>query len=109
MSDDGAASTLHRASGITLLVLSVAAAVIVLVGASAAIASGPPPASPHDEGTGAHLFQLSVAGAGLAGVVFLATIDRRGSARAAKTLALAAACLALAFAVLFWFEKVLGY
>ena len=57
-----------------------------------------------DEGTGAHIFQLSIAALVPTGLVFLATADWTQPARIARRLALPAVLTVLAFAALYYLE-----
>ena len=88
--------------------LSLAAALLVVSGAGTTILSGPP-GPPHDEGTAAHVFQLLIAALIPTGLLFVASADWDTPARAARPLAASAILLVVAFGVLFYFEKVLGY
>ena len=93
------APQLNRASGRGMIVLSVIALVTVLVGYL-----HPPQPPPTDEGTGAHIFQLSVAALLPAILIFLATADWKRPWRSARPLVLPAAALALAFGALYYLE-----
>lgn len=62
----------------------------------------PPPE--RDEGIGAHVFQLSIAGLVPALLVFVASADWARPWRIARTLALPAAAVVLAFAILYHYE-----
>ena len=57
-----------------------------------------------DEGTAAHLFQLSVVMAVVAGAVYLATADWRQPWRSARALILPGVLLLAAFAALYYLE-----
>lgn len=92
-----------------MVALSFAAAALVVVGASATILSGVRPGPPHDEGTAAHVFQLLIAALVPTTVAFLATADWQAPVRVARPLALAGVFVVVAFAVLYYFEKILGY
>jgi hypothetical protein len=72
-----------------VLFLSVVALLVVLTG------YGQPPQA--DEGTAAHIFQLSIAVLAPTILVFLATPDWKRPLRGARALAFAAAALVLAF------------
>lgn len=100
---------LNRWSALAVLALSFAAALLVVVGASVTILSGGRPGPPHDEGAAAHVFQLLIAALVPATVVFLATAEWQAPVRVARALALAGAFLVVAFGVLYYFEKILGY
>jgi energy-coupling factor transporter transmembrane protein EcfT len=61
-----------------------------------------PPQS--DEGTGAHIFQLSIVALVPLIVLFLATADWKQPLRSVRPLAIPAAVLALAFGALYYLE-----
>ena len=90
------AQKLNRVSGRILIVLSLIALLTVVSGYSQ-----PPQA---DEGTGAHIFQLSVVAAVLVMFLFIATADWRKPMRSGRPLALSVAILALAFGALYYLE-----
>jgi hypothetical protein len=89
---------INRASRIVLIVLSLIALLTVLTGFTQA----PLP----DEGTGAHIFQLSIAALAPAMIVFLATADWTQPVRTARQLAFPAAATVLAFTALYYLEHV---
>jgi len=96
----------HRVSGIILIVLSLTALLTVLSGYRVSfqpfsISTLPPQ---PDEGTQAHIFQLSIVALAPAILLFLATLDRKRPLRSARPLAIAAAAVALAFGALYYFE-----
>jgi hypothetical protein len=86
----------NRVSGITIVSLSLTALLVVLWGYTQ------PPLP--DEGTGAHIFQLSVVALVPTTLVFLTTADWRQPWRIAPPLAVAAAATVLAFAALYFLE-----
>ena len=86
----------NRVSGITIVSLSLTALLVVLWGYTQ------PPLP--DEGTGAHIFQLSVVALVPTTLVFLTTADWRQPLRIARPLAVAAAATVLAFAALYFLE-----
>ena len=90
---------MNRVAGAVLVLLS-----LVLVGDVASGVANPPQPPPTDEGTQAHIFQLTVAllvPAMLAGVM---TWDRARPLRTAWPLALAAAALVVSFAAVYYLE-----
>jgi hypothetical protein len=89
----------NRLSGIGLILLALAALVVVLWGYTQ------PPLA--DEGTGAHIFQLSMVMLVPVAVAFVSTADWSRPSRAAWPLAIAAAATVLAFAGLYYLEH--GY
>ena len=94
----------HRASGAGLIALSLTALLSVLTGAYAVLVGDQNPFREPDEGTGAHIFQLSVVALLPVGLLFLATADWTRPLRAAWPLALSGAVLVLAFVTLYYFE-----
>jgi hypothetical protein len=92
------AQQLNRASSIALVVLSITALLTVMTG----YLPGHPPQ--QDEGTAAHVFQLSVVAIVPAIVLFFATADWTQPLRNVRRLALPGAALALAFGALYYLE-----
>jgi len=90
------AQQINRVSGRLLIVLSLAALLAVLSGYTQ-------PPQP-DEGTAAHIFQLSIVALLPMILLFLATADWRRPLRSTRPAAFAAAALALAFAALYYLE-----
>lgn len=87
---------INRASGRMLIVLSLAALLAVFSG----YAQPPQP----DEGTAAHIFQLSIVALVPMIVLFFATADRTRPLQSARPLAIPAAALVLAFGALHYLE-----
>jgi hypothetical protein len=87
---------LNRVSGIMLAVLSLTALLAVLSG----YFQPPQP----DEGTAAHIFQLSIAALVPTILLFLATADWKQPLRSARLLAFPATALVLAFGALYYLE-----
>ena len=97
---------INRASGLVLIVLSLTALLTVLSGYRVSFkpfSIHPLPPEP-DEGTAAHIFQLSIVALVPAILLFLATADWRQPARSARPLAFSAAALVLAFGALYYLE-----
>jgi hypothetical protein len=90
------AQQINRVSGRILIVLSLTALLAVLTGYTQ-------PPQP-DEGTAAHIFQLSIVALVPMILVFFATVDRRQPLRSARSLAIPAAALVLAFGALYYLE-----
>jgi len=90
---------INRAAYIVTLVLSLIALFTVLTGYLY-------PAQPRetDEGSAAHIFQLSIAALFPTLIVFLASADWKHPARSARPLLFPAAALTIAFAALFYLE-----
>ncbi len=86
----------NRVSGIALMLLSLTAFLVVLWGFTQ------PPLP--DEGTGAHIFQLSIAALLPVGLVFLATTDWNAPGRSARPLLVSAAATVCAFVALYVLE-----
>ena len=87
---------INRVSGRILIVLSVTALLAVLSGYT-----HPPQA---DEGTAAHIFQLSIVTLVPMFMLFLTTADWRQPLRSARFLALPGTALVLAFGALYYLE-----
>ncbi len=88
---------INRVSGIALIVLSLTALLDVLL-----LGYTQPPLS--DEGTGAHIFQLSIVALVPTGFLFLLTADWTQPVRTVRRLAFPAAVVVLAFAALYYLE-----
>ena len=86
----------NRVSGQAIIVLSVIALLMVLSGYFQ------PPQT--DEGTAAHIFQLSIVALVPTILLFLATADWKQPRRSVRPLAFPAAALVLAFAALYYLE-----
>lgn len=87
---------INRFSGKLLVALSLTALLTVATG----FFQAPQP----DEGTAAHIFQLSVVLTLAVGVLFLATADWRHPRLSARALSIPIAALLLAFAALYYLE-----
>jgi hypothetical protein len=87
---------INRVSGRVVIVLSLTALLAVLSGYTQ-------PPQP-DEGTAAHIFQLSIAALVPMILLFLATADWRQPLRSARPLSFPAAALVLAFGALYYLE-----
>ena len=88
---------INRVSGIVLTVLSLTALLDVLL-----LGYTQPPLS--DEGTGAHIFQLSIVALLPTGFLFFTTADWAQPVRIVRRLAFPAAVVVLAFAALYYLE-----
>lgn len=105
-SDAMTGERINRVSGIVLIVLSLTALLTVL---SAYRVSFTPfaiytqPLQP-DEGTQAHIFQLSIVALAPMILLFLATADWTRPLRSMRPLAFSAAAVVLAFAALYYLE-----
>jgi ABC-type tungstate transport system substrate-binding protein len=99
------AQRVNRASAIGLIVLSLTTLATVIIGlVLPTMMSTHGPLVQADEGTGAHIFQLSIVALVPVGLVFLATADWTQPLRSLRRLALPAAAVVLAFGVLYSFE-----
>jgi prepilin signal peptidase PulO-like enzyme (type II secretory pathway) len=87
---------INRLSGRVVFFLSVVALLAVLSGYTQ------PPQT--DEGTGAHIFQLSVVLMVLSGLLYFATADWDKPLQSVRPLAIPAVAIALAFAALYYLE-----
>jgi len=83
----------NRASSVILILLSLTALVTVVTGLI-----WPPPIPEPDEGTQAHIFQLSIAALLPMTIVVLSTADWRRPWRSVRPLVISAAATLLAFA-----------
>jgi hypothetical protein len=96
--------TINRVSGRIVLGLSLFAMFLV-GGATILTLLGRFIPSPNgDEGTAAHLFQLTITLLVPSGLVFLVTADWRQPLKVAKQLALPAVALVVAFTMLYYME-----
>ena len=91
------APQINRLSRLVLIVLALTALLDVLF-----LGYTQPPLP--DEGTGAHIFQLSIVALVPAGLVFLATADWTQPGRTVRRLAVPAVVVVLAFAALYYLE-----
>ena len=98
---------INRVSTAGLVILSAIPLLTVVTAAAAILLSGRLPPPETDEGTGAHIFQLSIAALVPVGLVFLATADWTVPSRVLRRLALPVAAVVLSFVVLYVFEHVL--
>jgi len=87
---------INRVSGKIIIVLSLTALVAVLSGYTQ-------PPQP-DEGTAAHIFQISIVALVPMTLLFLATVDWRQPWRSARPLAFPSAVLVFAFGALYYLE-----
>lgn len=93
------AQKLNRAAAIATIVLSLIALITVLTGYLQ-----PPQPRETDEGSAAHIFQLSIAALFPTLIAFLFTADWKKPWRSARPLIFSAATLIVAFAALFYLE-----
>ena len=98
------ARRVNRASAGLVIFLSLTALLPILFVVLWIALTGQVPAPERDEGTGAHIFQLSIAGLVPALLVFVATADWARPWRVARTLVLPAVAVVLAFVLLYHYE-----
>jgi hypothetical protein len=94
----------NRVSAGLVILLSLTALLPILLVLLRIALTGQVPPPERDEGTGAHVFQLSIAGLVPALLVFIASADWTRPWRVARILALPAAAVVLAFALLYHYE-----
>jgi hypothetical protein len=97
---------INRVSGVIVIVLSLIALLTVLSAYRVSFApfSIYTQAPQADEGTQAHVFQLSIVALAPMILLFLATADWTRPLRSLRPLAFSAAAVVLAFAALYYFE-----
>ena len=95
---------INRLSTIALVFFSLSALLVLLPVAARAVASGHLPPPDADEGTAAHIFQLSIAALVPAALVFFATADWNQPSRIVRRLAFPTAAVVLAFCFLYYWE-----
>ena len=95
---------LNRVSTIGLIVFSLTALLTVLSLPLRWVLPGHLPPPEPDEGTAAHIFQLSLAALVPMGFLFLVTADWTQPARSVRRLAFPAAAALLALGILYYFE-----
>lgn len=95
---------MNRVSAGLVIFLSLTALVPIVLALLRIALTGQVPPPERDEGSGAHVFQLSIAGLVPALLVFVASADWARPWRVARTLALPAVAVALAFALLYHYE-----
>lgn len=98
---------MNRVATVGLVLLSTIALSTIVSATLAALLGGQLPPPETDEGTGAHIFQLSIAAMLPVGVVFLATADRTAPSRLIWRLAFPTLAVIVAFALLYYFEHYL--
>ena len=91
---------------IAVFAFSLIALSTLVVALSAALLAGHLPQPEPDEGTAAHIFQLSIALLMPAILVFLATANWARPGRVLRALVLPACAVAFAFGLLYYFEHV---
>jgi cytochrome bd-type quinol oxidase subunit 2 len=90
---------INRVGSVALILLSLTALVTVVTGLI-----WPPPLPEADEGTQAHIFQLSIAGLLPMAIIVLTTADWRQPWRSVRPLVVSFAATLLAFAGLYYLE-----
>jgi|SRR5579871_3337610 len=100
------AARVNRASVVALHLFSFTALLPLLIVVGGGLLRGHLPPPDPDEGTGAHVFQLSIVALLPTGLVFLATADWTRPVRLAWRVAAPALFVALAFGLLYYYEHV---
>lgn len=98
------ARKVNRGSAAVLTVLCLVALATILVPVCRIVLTGQLPPPEADEGTGAHIFQLSVAAAIPAAAVFLVSAEWERPGRVLRPLVVPVIALAVAFALLYHYE-----
>jgi hypothetical protein len=94
----------NRVSAGLVIFLSLTALPPIVLALLRIALTGQVPPPERDEGTGAHIFQLSIAGLVPALLVFVASADWARPWRVARTLTIPAVAVVLAFALLYHYE-----
>jgi hypothetical protein len=94
----------NRVSAGLVIFLSLIALLPIVLALLRIALTGQVPPPERDEGTGAHIFQLSIAGLVPALLVFVVSADWARPWRVARTLAIPAVAVVLAFALLYHYE-----
>jgi hypothetical protein len=100
---------IHRYSVAALHLFSFTALLPLLVVVGRGLLTGHLPPPDPDEGTGAHIFQLSIVALLPIGLVFLTTADWTRPLTLASRLAAPAVFVALAFGLLYYYEHVAAF
>ena len=95
---------LHRIAESALFLFSLTALGTILTAVVPILLSGQVPPPAQDEGTQAHIFQLSIAALLPVGLVFCTTADWERPWRVGRSLAIPAVAVLAAFALLYYFE-----
>ena len=98
------ASRLNALSTIGLVVLSLTAILPLLVVVVPVMLGGALPPPERDEGTGAHIFQLSIAALLPVGLLFAATADWSEPKQVVRRLMFPVITVIVAFVLLYYFE-----
>ena len=99
----------HGYTTAALHLFSFTALLPLLVVFGRGVATGHLPAPDRDEGTGAHVFQLSVAALLPIGLAFFASADWTRPTEVIRRLALPAMFVVLAFGLLYYYEHVVVF
>jgi hypothetical protein len=104
--DMDSSRTVNRVSAVGLVALSLIALMTVLPLALRAVIGGHVPPPEPDEGTAAHIFQLSIVALVPTGLTFLVTSNWAQPVRSVRRLALPAAMVVVAFSIIFYVEQI---
>jgi hypothetical protein len=100
------AVAVNKVSLIAVFAFSLIAFSTLVVTLSAALLAGHMPQPEPDEGTAAHIFQLSIALLMPSALVFLVTANWARPGHVVRALVLPACAVAFAFGLLYWFEHI---
>ena len=95
---------LNAVSTIGLMVFAITAILPLLVVVVPVVLGAPLPPPERDEGTGAHIFQLSIAALLPVGLLFAVTADWSQPAQVARRVAVPVITVITAFVILYYFE-----
>jgi len=105
--DDVQAHRIYRICVVAAFLFSLSALGTILTGVAPILLTGHVPPPVRDEGTQAHIFQLSIAALLPVGMVCVATADWTRPQRVIRALTIPAAAVLAAFALLYYFEHVI--
>ena len=101
------ADRIYRISVLAMFLFSLTALGTILSAVVPILLTGRVPTPARDEGTQAHIFQLSIVALLPVGLVFLATADWARPQRVVRALAIPAVAVLAAFALLYYFEHII--
>ncbi len=90
-----------------MYLFSLTALATILTAVVPVLLTGHVPPPEQDEGTQAHIFQLSIVALLPVGLVFLATADWKTPQRVVRALTIPAVAVLAAFALLYYFEHII--
>jgi hypothetical protein len=95
---------IHRISFLAMFLFSLAALGTILTAVVPILLTGQVPPPARDEGTQAHIFQVSIVALLPVGLIFCATADWERPWRVGRALVIPAVAVLAAFALLYYFE-----